>query len=103
MSENFVTVVPGITGLWADNGCILWNGILNTDGYGYTIKDELIVDYSLALDEDLGWCLREGCSAGHHCDDIGIGLKSGQTRVARTSILPVQRMNIKFQQGRFTK
>ena len=91
MSENFVTVAPGQTGLLADNGCILWKGILNTDGYGYTkVKDELIVDYSLALDADLGRCLREGFSARHHCDDISIGLKSGQKKTrSRTSILPV--------------
>ncbi len=75
MSENFVTVAPVMTGLLADNGCILSKDTLNTDGYGYTkVKDELVVDYSVALDADLGRCLREGCSAAHHCDDISIGL-----------------------------
>lgn len=79
MSENFVTVAPGLTGLLADNGCILWNGTPHTDGYGYTkLKEKLVLQYRLALDADWGRCLQEGFSAGHHCDDLSIGLSSGQ-------------------------
>lgn len=113
MSENFVTVAPGMTGLLADNRCILWNGTLvragssrfmtpankfdkpAPTGYGYTkVKDELIVDYSLALDADLGRCLREGCSAGHHCDDISIGLSSGQKKTNLAKEYRVSRRTI---------
>ena len=112
MSENFVTVAPGLTGLLANNGCILWKCTLvragssrfmtpankfdkpARTGYGCTkVKDEWVVDYRLALDADVGRCLREVLCAFHHCHEVSIDLIWGQKKTRRrTGILPVHRI-----------
>lgn len=75
MFDNFiagdrVTVAPGITGLLASNGCVIWTGALRATGYGHKLvngKDKLV--HRAVVELRSGKEIKEGLVVMHLCDN----------------------------------
>ena len=71
MSDNLVTVAPGIEGILQTDGCIFSTALQDRKGYPplKTINGKRIRVSRLVLEHKLGRSIKAGCFACHSCDN----------------------------------